>query len=278
MAEPKITRRAAHDDGAGNTPVNRIVIHATCGGRGYPHESEVGVAANTAAYFAKKATQASAHYIVDIEDEQHCVPDNVIAWHAPPNVHSIGIEICAEVTYTREEWLSDSVWPAVVKAAERTVELAARFDIPLVRLSPVDLLAGRRGYCAHADVSAAWHETSHTDVGPGFPWDEWEKLLPAPAPQPAPKPAPAPAPAPAPTPSGQLVYGERSERVRRLQAFMTRAFHAYNQYVPTGYYGDATATGLAEFQMRCGIRGGDGRNVGPATTAALERFGFNPYA
>lgn len=276
MAEPKITRRAAHDDGPGNTPITRIVIHATCGGRGYPHESEVGVAANTAAYFAKKAAGGSAHYVVDLEDEQHCVPDNVIAWHAPPNKGSIGIEICAEASYTRDEWLSDAVWPAVEKAAERHLELSARFNVPLVRLSPVDLLAGREGYCGHVDVSQTWHETNHTDPGPGFPWDEYAKLLNAAAPVPAP--APQPAPAPSPAPSGQLVYGERSERVRRLQQFMTTAFHAYNQYTPTGYYGDATTAGLAEFQMRVGIRGGDGRNVGPATTAALERFGFNPYA
>lgn len=277
MAEPKITRRAAHDDGPDNLPINHITIHATCGGRGYPHESEVGVAANTAAYFAKKATQASAHYIVDIEDEQHCVPDNVIAWHAPPNKGSIGIEICAEASYTREQWLADDVWPAVVKAAERVKDLAARFDVPLQKLTADQLVKGWRGIVGHADVSAAWHETTHTDPGNGFPWDRFMALL-VPVPVPAPQPAPKPAPAPAPAPSGDIAYGERSDRVRRLQEFMTRQFHAYNNYVPTGYYGDSTTAGLAEFQMRVGIRGGDGRNVGPQTSAALQRFGFNPYA
>jgi hypothetical protein len=70
--------------------------------------------------------------------------------------------------------------------------------VPLVRLSPVDLLAGRRGWCAHVDVSEAWHESSHTDVGPGFPYDEWTKLLTGAAPAPAPAPAPAAAGRPAP--------------------------------------------------------------------------------
>lgn len=100
----------------------------------------------------------------------------------------------------------------------------------------------------------------------------------APVPAPAPEPAPAPPAPPAPAPAGQIVYGERSDRVRRLQEFMVRAFPAYNHYTPTGFYGDLTAAGIAEFQFRVGIVGGDGRNIGPQTTAALERFGFNPYA
>lgn len=279
MSEPKITRRAANDDGQGNAPVNRVVIHATCGGRGCPHESEVGVAANTAAYFAKKSTQASAHYIEDIEDEQHCVPDDVIAWHAPPNIHSIGIEVCGEATYTRDQWLSADVWPAVVKAATRAKELCERFDIPKQKLGPAELAKGWRGICGHVDVSNTWHETTHTDPGPGFPWLEFMALIEDAPAKPKPKPVPPkPTPKPASGPTGELTYGDRSERVRRLQQFMTTAFHAYNQYAPTGYYGDLTAQGLAEFQMRVGIQGGDGRNVGPATTAALKRFGFDPYA
>lgn len=276
MSEPAITRRAANDSGADNLPVNRIVIHCTCGGRGYAHESEVGVAANTAAYFSRPTTQASAHYIEDIEDEQHCVPDDVIAWHAPPNKGSIGIEICGEASYNREEWLSPEVWPAVEKAAARARELAARFDVPLVRLNADDLLKGWRGVCGHVDVSEAWHESDHTDPGPDFPWDAFMALLgPEPAPgAPAPDPAPAPAPAPPAPAEGDMVYGERSERVRHLQEDMTRVFPSYNQYTPTGFYGDLTTRGLAEFQFRVGIVGGDGQNVGPLTRAALARFGI----
>lgn len=94
---------------------------------------------------------------------------------------------------------------------------------------------------------------------------------------PAPQPAPAPPPAPAPAPATQITYGERSDRVKRLQSFMIHAFPAYNRYPATGFYGDQTTAGIAEFQFRVGIKGGDGRNIGPQTTAALKRFGFDPY-
>lgn len=99
--------------------------------------------------------------------------DANIAWHAPPNPHSIGIEICSEVTYTREQWLSPQVWPAVLRAAQRTRELCQRHDIPLKKIGPADLLSGARGICGHVDVSQAWHQSTHTDPGPNFPWVEF---------------------------------------------------------------------------------------------------------
>jgi hypothetical protein len=181
MAEPAITRKAANYDEVANTPVTRIVFHATAGGRGFPHESESGVAKNTASYFAKKTTQASAHYVFDVENEEHCVPENRVAWHAPPNHASVGIEICAEATYTREQWLSPEVWPAVELAAERARDIAARHNVPLIKRSAAELKAGAHGYCGHVDVSTAFHESSHTDPGPGFPWDKLAELLGAPS-------------------------------------------------------------------------------------------------
>lgn len=98
---------------------------------------------------------------------------------------------------------------------------------------------------------------------------------PTPPPQPVPAPPPPPAPPAPPAPAqGDMVYGERSARVLHLQQDMVRVFPSYNQYAPTGFYGDKTTAGLAEFQFRVGIRGGDGRNVGPQTRAALARFGI----
>lgn len=178
MAEPPITLHAIHDDGPGNLTPTRIVIHATCPNIGYPKASAAGLARSTANYFTSKAAGGSAHYVVDPDDEQHSVADAHIAWHAPPNPHSIGIEICAEGgdyprSYTRDQWLSPQVWPAVERAAARTAELCDRHGIPKVRLSVADLLAGRHGICGHVDVSNAWHQSAHSDPGPAFPWAEF---------------------------------------------------------------------------------------------------------
>lgn len=178
MSEPPITTRATHDGGPGNTPPSRVVIHATCPNIGYPMASGPGAARSTARYFQSATAGGSAHYVCDGGEEQHCVPEDIIAWHAPPNPHSIGIEICAEggeypKSYTRAQWLSDAVWPGVLRAAARTRELCLRYSLPQVKLNSADLLAGRKGICGHADVSHAYAQSSHTDPGPAFPWVEF---------------------------------------------------------------------------------------------------------
>lgn len=189
--EPSITRRAVHNSGAGNLPIRRVVIHATCPGVGYPAASKKGAASGTAKYFQMASSGGSAHYIYDSSrHEEHCVADSVVAWHAPPNPHSIGIEICGEASYTRGQWLSDKVWPAVEEAAARTRDLCQRYGLPMRKLTVAQVRAGAEGICGHVDVSNAFHQTDHSDPGSGFPWDEFMHLvnresgLPKPPPEP----------------------------------------------------------------------------------------------
>lgn len=189
MSEPSITRQAVHVSAGSNLPINRVVIHATCPNVGYPAASKVGAASGTAKYFALESSGGSAQYVEGVDREEHCVKDAAIAWHAPPNIHSIGIEITAdggeayayrdhpERAYTRAQWLSPQVWPAVVRAAARAKELCERFNIPKVRLSVADLKAGHRGICGHVDVSYAFGQTDHSDPGPNFPWAEFMALV-----------------------------------------------------------------------------------------------------
>lgn len=174
MAEPPITVRARKRSAGTNLPVHRVVIHTTSPPNvPYPKASAEGTAHSTALYFQTPAAGGSAHYIVDVAREEHCVEDNQIAHHAPPNKGSIGIEICGQPSYTREQWLSDKVWPAVERARGRAVELCARFNLPWKRVNVVELRAGQRGLCGHVDVSQAYHQSDHYDPGPNFPWDEF---------------------------------------------------------------------------------------------------------
>lgn len=178
MTEPPITIRARYSSftAGDNANPTRVVIHATCPNVGYSAASAPGAAHGTALYFASPAAGGSAHYVCGVDGEEHCVPDDTIAYHAPPNAHSLGIEITAEGgqyprNYTREQWTSPQVWPAVQRAAARCRDLCQRYGIPMVKLSPADLLAGKHGICGHVDVSQAWHQSTHSDPGPNFPWD-----------------------------------------------------------------------------------------------------------
>jgi hypothetical protein len=188
VSEPRITRQAVHVSAGSNLPIYRIVIHATCPDVGFPAASAAGTAAGTAGYFTSRSSGGSAQYVEGVDREDHCVADAAIAWHAPPNQHSIGIEITADGgnasafsptshAYTRAQWLSPEVWPAVARAASRTRELCLRLKVPIVLLSAADLVAGKHGICGHDDVSAAWHQTNHSDPGPNFPWAEFMALV-----------------------------------------------------------------------------------------------------
>lgn len=176
--------KAAHHSSGSNLPPTRVVIHATCPELGFPKASAKGRAVSTARYFQSADSGGSAHYVVDIAETVQCLAENVIAWHAPPNGHSLGIEICADggsassfknpsVRYRRDQWLDPEVWPAVARAAALTRELCQKYHIPMVRLSAADLRAGKRGICGHVDVSNAWHQSDHDDPGPDFPWDRF---------------------------------------------------------------------------------------------------------
>lgn len=81
---------------------------------------------------------------------------------------------------------------------------------------------------------------------------------------------------PIPAPAGGIYcrFGDRTDRVLKLQQFMTRVFASYNPYRPTGYFGEATRDGIEEFQRRVHITP-DGI-VGPVTLRELAKFGFQP--
>lgn len=174
MAEPPVTVVAYHKSAGTNLPVKRIVVHATSPSSvPFPTASRKRMALSTAWYFAEARSGGSAHYIMDVADEVHCLPDRVVAHHAPPNRHSIGIEICGLAKYTRGQWLSPQVWPAVQRAITRTRELCDRHGVPFRRIGVDELRADRRGVCGHVDVARAWNQSDHWDPGPGFPWDEF---------------------------------------------------------------------------------------------------------
>jgi hypothetical protein len=209
-----------HFSAGDNLPPTRIVIHGTVG------PTRAGAARGVAAYFQEQASGGSAQLVVDPKETIRCAQDNTICWHAPPNKGSLGIEFCDWVSWRQGNNQTvadlDPFWHGKTEAdfnarwslpdwddmlkrgASEVAAWMQTYGIPLVRLSPADLLAGQRGLCGHIDVSQAWHQTDHTDgASYNFAWDTFLKYvaadLGAPAPAPAPHPAPAPAPAPSPT-------------------------------------------------------------------------------
>lgn len=171
MSEPPITRRAAHGSRAQSGTPTRVVIHDEEYRTG-PDSAEA-----IASYFSTQGSGGSAHYVVDSNSEQHCVPDAVQAWHAPPNDRSIGIEQDGYAHYSAAEWDTPGARATIARTAARTAELCRRFGIPVRWIYPSDLLAGAHGITDHDNVSVAWHQSDHNDPGPSYPREKFIALV-----------------------------------------------------------------------------------------------------
>ncbi|MFF4417472.1 N-acetylmuramoyl-L-alanine amidase [Streptosporangium sp. NPDC001559] len=157
--------------GGGQTSVSRIVIHATVS------PCVEGGAKAVARYFQSSSAGGSAHYIVDPGEVVAAVRETTVAYHAPPNTGSIGVELCDPQKGPASRWADDDHQEMLRRAAVLVRQVAARWDVPLRRLSVAEVRAGKRGICGHVDVSAAFKQTDHSDPGSSFPWDEFMAMV-----------------------------------------------------------------------------------------------------
>jgi hypothetical protein len=157
--------------GNGNKPIIRIVVHCTVG-------SDAKGAQGTARYFRSSAANGSAHYIVDSDETLQSAFDSVVCWHAPPNTHSIGIELCCSLSNEGEgHWQRDDHQAMLRRAARLTAELCLAYDLPVRKMTVAQVRSNESGICGHIDVSNAFHQSSHWDPGPHFPWSQFMAMV-----------------------------------------------------------------------------------------------------
>lgn len=161
--------------GRRNVPTVLVIHTAECFER-------TGAADDVAAYFAGlrgPAPLASAHFVVDDELVTQCVRLGDEAWHAPGcNYQGIGIEHAGYAAQTAEEWADAFSKKELTVSARLTKKLATLFNIPIVKLSPDDLVAKKSGFAGHVDVTNAFNKgIGHQDPGPHFPFEEYLQLV-----------------------------------------------------------------------------------------------------
>lgn len=172
--DPPYEGPAAHTSDGPNLPATRIVIHSTVS------PCKPGGRHDIAAYFRSPESDGSAHYVVDPVGIVQVVGDHTIAWHAPPNPHSFGIEMCD----TPGPVPGDSLPAAVIKSMRRvwrwrrpnqqamlhltaqlTAQLCAAYGIPVQWVGVRGLRKGRHGVTGHVKVSRAFGQSTHWDPG-----------------------------------------------------------------------------------------------------------------
>lgn len=165
---PRYLGPAKYHGSKTNKPIDRIVIHGTV------TPCLPGWVRAVARYFRESVIRpSSAHYVVGPAGQCQVVYDSVVAYGAPPNPHSIHIELCDPQRGKGSRWHGIMHRRMLNRAAKLTAQLCLANNVPVIKLHPYDLRLGRRGICGHVDVSLAFHETTHTDPGPDFPWDEF---------------------------------------------------------------------------------------------------------
>lgn len=160
--EPAITQLAAHMSGA-NGRVKVLVIHD----EEYPLSTSS--AENIAGYFTQSNAGGSAHYVIDSDSLQHCVPDSRQAWHAPPNAGTLGWERDGYSSWNLSQWLQPGAQRTTCNVAASVAVRARDLGIPVVWLNAAQQRAGGWGITSHRERSWAYGQSDHTDPGPFFP-------------------------------------------------------------------------------------------------------------
>lgn len=159
--------------GTNNKPIHRVVIHSAV------MPCEPGRARQLAAWNRDGATGGSWHYATDPKEAVQCSWDSFVCWHAPPNLHSVGIEMAdypgprptgrtaAALHKLRKvwRWARPNHRAMLRITAKLTAELLVDYNLPAEFLSVRELRAGRRGFTTHDNVSKAWRQSSHWDPG-----------------------------------------------------------------------------------------------------------------
>jgi N-acetylmuramoyl-L-alanine amidase len=160
----------------GSKPVRLIVVHTAEGA------TNVTALGN---YFARASVQASSHVGIDDQGVEQYVPYSEASWTLRSgNPISDNAELCGFAAWTRKQWLGPHR-PMIERAAAWIRERCLARSIPIVKLTPAQVAAGMSGVIGHTDWTVGMKDGTHTDPGPGFPWDVVIGLATGPASAPA---------------------------------------------------------------------------------------------
>lgn len=141
-----------------------------------------GRANQVALWFAgSNAPQASAHYMVDDKEIIQTVNEADTAWAVDEfdlNEESISIEHAGYAAQTPAVWADAYSTAELALSASLSADIAKRHGIPVVRLTPAQIVAGESGFCGHVDITDAFKIAGgHTDPGANFPWASYLKAV-----------------------------------------------------------------------------------------------------
>jgi hypothetical protein len=171
-------REARHYRKGRRAEIDCIVIHV-----GELAEDLIGEDTNAEAlmnYCSTTKREVSWHYSGDSDSITQSVKEEDTAWHAGGggiNDRSIGIETSGYTAQTSAEWHDEYSQKMLRLVARLVADICRRRSIPVRKLGADQLKAGDAGICGHDTVRDAFGQTTHSDPGRWFPWEEFIDLV-----------------------------------------------------------------------------------------------------
>lgn len=143
------------------TPITLVAIHTAEGATTAPALRN---------YLDQPGVEASYHKIVDDFQVITYLPDYLAAWAMLSGNHR-SLQLCFTgfASWSRITWLAHE---RMLRIAAIEVALWCEIhNIPIVKLSPVQVGANQSGIMGHWDWTVGKRDGTHTDPGVNFPWD-----------------------------------------------------------------------------------------------------------
>ena len=139
-------------------------------------------AENTAGYFANPGDGrvVSAHYCADSNSVVQCVRLADTAFtvgNTQGNRRGINWEFSGFAAQSGAQWGDTFSMAMLAQAAPYWALDAARYGIPIRRVTVAELRAGTPGLSTHNDFRLAFGGTTHTDPGANFPWSAFIDMI-----------------------------------------------------------------------------------------------------
>lgn len=158
---------AAKSSSRGGTVIALVAVH-TNEGDNPAFETVDRRAENLARWM--EGQPVSYHKVVDDDSVVLFVPDARMAWSLRSgNPRSLNVCMIGRARWSRGEWLRHDRMLRMTATIVR--EWCDRYDIPLRKITPEQVGKNQRGVIGHWDWTVGKRDGSHTDPGPGFPWD-----------------------------------------------------------------------------------------------------------
>ena len=167
IKEPLKKVPAAHHSGPRDPHKVKVIVM---------HSTEGETAAGAAYWFKNPASQGSAHICVDAKEGYRSLSDNLKPWANGWN-ETLDMEHAARAAWARSMWLTPGARRMLRRSAYRVAIWSKRYDIPVTWLNPVEIRQGKSGLTTHINVSKAFHQSTHTDPGKGFPKKRYARMV-----------------------------------------------------------------------------------------------------